>query len=129
MCVHAFAGLETASHMMCLLASTALQWPSWNRRLLLPRLVQRLPELLQEASKSKIGMVLQLDVSMDAPVITMPRNSDSKDAVEVDLGSLRLHNSVAWRKGSSADDPQVCHHVNHNSLFAPPRICNAVSGG
>ena len=54
-----------------------------------------------------MGMVLVLDINMDAPVITMPRNSDSSDSLQLDLGSLHLSNTVSWRGGSSGDDPQV----------------------
>ena len=57
--------------------------------------------------KSEVGMILVLDISMEAPVITMPRNSSSKDAVEVDLGSLHLSNTVAWRNGTNISDRKV----------------------
>lgn len=48
--------------------------------------------------KEEGGEVLELRISMEAPVITLPRNSEGRDAVIVDLGSLRLTNSVAWRE-------------------------------
>lgn len=54
-----------------------------------------------------MGMILQLNVSMEAPVITVPRSSHSRDAIEVDLGSLQLSNAVAWRNGSSVQDHMV----------------------
>lgn len=52
-------------------------------------------------------MILELKVSMEAPNITMPRSSDSSDGIEVDLGSLRLSNAVAWRNGDSIKMPEV----------------------
>ena len=57
--------------------------------------------------KEKPAMVLELNISMEAPNITMPRSSNSKDAIEVDLGSLRLGNAVAWRNGNSMKIPEV----------------------
>ena len=38
--------------------------------------------------------VLAIEVEMNAPVISMPRNSHSLDAIDVDLGSLKLTTSV-----------------------------------
>ena len=55
----------------------------------------------------KPAMILELNISMEAPNITMPRSSDSNDAIEVDLGSLRLGNAVAWRNGNSMKTPEV----------------------
>ena len=60
---------------------------------------------VQDAEKP--GAILELNVTMEAPNITMPRNSDSKDAVHLDLGSFSLSNAVAWRRGDSFKDPQV----------------------
>lgn len=57
--------------------------------------------------KSELGTILTLDVSMEAPVITMPRCSSSSDTVEIDLGSLHLSNAVAWRDGDSTSDVEV----------------------
>ena len=33
--------------------------------------------------QKELGMILQLDIDMEAPVITMPRNSDSSDSLQV----------------------------------------------
>lgn len=46
-----------------------------------------------EASDSSAITVL-LDVEMNAPVIEMPRHSTSEDSLEVDLGVLKLTNSI-----------------------------------
>lgn len=55
----------------------------------------------------EVGAVLQLDIEMEAPVISMPRSSDSEDSLQIDLGFLNLHNSLKWIGGSSPEDPQV----------------------
>ncbi len=52
-------------------------------------------------------MLLLLDVEMEAPVISMPRCSDSRDALEVDLGHLQLRNALSWRGGAGAGDKKV----------------------
>ena len=71
--------------------------------------------------------ILQLDLQMDAPVITMPRFSDSQDNVKVDLGAVRMSNAVAWHAGSSPNDPQVwLKRVEMCS--AGPYMCADVSG-
>ena len=52
-----------------------------------------------------VGFLLVLDVEMNAPVITIPRNTDSLDALEVDLGTFTLSNRIAWigGKGNASD--------------------------
>lgn len=37
-----------------------------------------------------------LDVSLNAPVIVLPQSSSSSEALELDLGILRVTNSIAW---------------------------------
>lgn len=61
-------------------------------------------------------LVLHMDLHMDAPVITMPRFSNSTDNIKVDLGSVHLSNQVAWRSGSSVSDPQVCTLASATAL-------------
>ncbi|KAK9815130.1 hypothetical protein WJX73_008307 [Symbiochloris irregularis] len=51
--------------------------------------------------------VLLMDLHMDAPIITMPRQSDSSDNVKVDLGSIHLGNQVVWHTGESPTDPEA----------------------
>ncbi|KAK9834254.1 hypothetical protein WJX81_000411 [Elliptochloris bilobata] len=53
------------------------------------------------------GTLLLLDVEMVAPVITMPRCSDSRDALEVDLGHLQMRNALSWRGGAGAGDKKA----------------------
>ncbi len=64
------------------------------------------PAAAPEASQ-EVGAVLQLDIEMEAPVISMPRNSDSQDSVQLDLGFVNVHNSLKWIGGLSVDDPKV----------------------
>jgi len=47
--------------------------------------------------------ILAMDVEMSAPVISMPRSSSSGDAIEVDLGVLRLITTVSGSGGSGHD--------------------------
>jgi hypothetical protein len=42
-----------------------------------------------------LGVPILLDVEMQAPVLVMPRHSTSDDSLQLDLGILRLTNSVA----------------------------------
>ena len=63
--------------------------------------------VLQAPSKTAAPFVLNLDLHMDAPIITMPRQSDSSDNVKVDLGSVKLGNAVSWHSGSSLNDPEA----------------------
>lgn len=55
----------------------------------------------------EVGAILQMDIEMEAPVISMPRSSDSEDSLQIDLGFLNLHNSLKWIGGSTPEDPQV----------------------
>ena len=43
--------------------------------------------------------IVCVDLDADAPVVTMPRATDSEDAIEVDFGSLAVATRVAWRGG------------------------------
>ena len=58
-----------------------------------------------------MGFLLLLDVEMDAPVITMPRSSDSQDFLEVDLGELKMTNRINWLFGTSPKDKKVTHLI------------------
>lgn len=67
--------------------------------------------LESQAAACSPGTVLQLDVAMEAPVIVMPRNSESKDKVQ----------GIRWQE--AAADHQSCGTVFHTSALAP--ICAA----
>ena len=68
-----------------------------------------------------MGFLLLLDVEMDAPVITMPRSSDSQDFLEVDLGELKITNRINWLFGTSPKDKKVSHHI---PLMFDPGSCS-----
>jgi len=54
-----------------------------------------------------VGFLLLLDVEAEAPVVTMPRSSDSQDFLEVDLGTLKMTNRINWLFGSNPRDKKV----------------------
>ncbi|PON64877.1 Phosphatidylinositol-4, 5-bisphosphate phosphodiesterase gamma [Parasponia andersonii] len=51
---------------------------------------------------------LKLDLSLDTPIIIVPRNSTSKDFIQLDLGQLQVSNSFRWY-GSAENDPSAVH--------------------
>lgn len=75
-----------------------------------------------------MGFLLLMDVELNAPVITIPRSSDSLDALEVDLGTFTLSNHIAWFGGEgSVSDRKV-----HFTLRLAPLgcvMCHQVSNG
>ena len=54
----------------------------------------------QLASKDAQPFIMQMDLSMDAPLIMIPRSSTSDDGLKLDLGTLSLSNRV-YRKSIS----------------------------
>lgn len=60
--------------------------------------------------------VLLLDLSMEAPVITVPRTSDSEDNLEINLGSLQLSNVVRLVQGNGPLDPLAVVQVLQRAL-------------
>uniref|UniRef100_A0A175YPS3 Uncharacterized protein n=1 Tax=Daucus carota subsp. sativus TaxID=79200 RepID=A0A175YPS3_DAUCS len=51
---------------------------------------------------------LKLDLSLDAPIIILPRDSMSKDFIQLDLGHLRVGNEFSWH-GYPDKDPSAVH--------------------
>ncbi|KAJ4843890.1 hypothetical protein Tsubulata_025940 [Turnera subulata] len=51
---------------------------------------------------------LKLDLSLDTPIIVLPRNSTSKDFIQLDLGQLQVTNEFAWH-GCPENDPSAVH--------------------
>ncbi|KAG2726780.1 hypothetical protein I3760_01G128300 [Carya illinoinensis] len=49
---------------------------------------------------------LKLDLSLDTPIIIIPRNSMSKDFIQLDLGQLQVTNKFSWH-GSPEKDPSA----------------------
>ncbi|KAH1088253.1 hypothetical protein AAZX31_07G215500 [Glycine max] len=51
---------------------------------------------------------LKLDLALDTPIIIVPRNSMSKDFIQLDLGKLQIKNEFSWY-GSQEEDPSAVH--------------------
>ncbi|KAG9446693.1 hypothetical protein H6P81_012821 [Aristolochia fimbriata] len=51
---------------------------------------------------------LKLDLYLETPTIVVPRNSSSKDFMQLDLGQLQVKNSVSWH-GCPETDPSAVH--------------------
>ncbi|KAK1591812.1 hypothetical protein Q3G72_014066 [Acer saccharum] len=51
---------------------------------------------------------LKLDLSLDRPIIIVPRNSMSKDFIQLDLGQLQVKNEINWH-GCPEKDPSAVH--------------------
>ncbi|CAK7326271.1 unnamed protein product [Dovyalis caffra] len=51
---------------------------------------------------------LKLDLSLDTPIIIVPRNSTSKDFIQLDLGQLQVTNEFSWH-GFPEKDPSAVH--------------------
>ncbi|XP_010266663.1 PREDICTED: uncharacterized protein LOC104604129 isoform X2 [Nelumbo nucifera] len=60
---------------------------------------------------------LKLDLSLDTPIIVLPRNSMSKDYIQLDLGQLQVKNELLWH-GCPDKDPSAVHlDVLHAELL------------
>ncbi|XP_050216889.1 uncharacterized protein LOC126667840 isoform X2 [Mercurialis annua] len=51
---------------------------------------------------------IKLDLSLDTPIIIVPRNSMSKDFIQLDLGQLEVTNEFSWH-GCPEKDPSAVH--------------------
>ncbi|CAH9120434.1 unnamed protein product [Cuscuta epithymum] len=51
---------------------------------------------------------IKLDLSLDTPLIVVPRNSTSEEFMQLDLGHLRIKNEVSWI-GCPEKDPSAVH--------------------
>ncbi|KAK9136608.1 hypothetical protein Sjap_007202 [Stephania japonica] len=51
---------------------------------------------------------LKLDLSLDTPIIVVPRSSSSKDFMQLDLSQLHVWNEFSWH-GSTEKDPSAVH--------------------
>ncbi|XP_073302377.1 uncharacterized protein [Primulina huaijiensis] len=51
---------------------------------------------------------VKLDLSLDTPIIIVPRNSKSNDFMQLDLGHLRIKNDFTWH-GCPERDPSAVH--------------------
>ncbi|KAJ1696999.1 hypothetical protein LUZ63_005511 [Rhynchospora breviuscula] len=51
---------------------------------------------------------VKLDLSLDTPIIIVPKNSNSKDYMQLDLGKLKVKNTFSWH-GNKDSDPSAVH--------------------
>ncbi|GMH18990.1 hypothetical protein Nepgr_020831 [Nepenthes gracilis] len=51
---------------------------------------------------------IKLDLSLDTPIIIIPKNSTSKDYMQLDLGQLEVKNEFSWH-GCPQNDPSAVH--------------------
>ncbi|KAK9670363.1 hypothetical protein RND81_13G196500 [Saponaria officinalis] len=51
---------------------------------------------------------IKLDLSLETPVIIIPKHSTSKDFMQMDLGQLQIRNSFRWH-GVPENDPSAVH--------------------
>ncbi|XP_042516642.1 uncharacterized protein LOC122090931 isoform X2 [Macadamia integrifolia] len=51
---------------------------------------------------------LKLDISLDTPIIIIPRDSKSKDFLQLELGQLQVRNEFIWH-GCPDNDPSAVH--------------------
>ncbi|KAF5752107.1 hypothetical protein HS088_TW01G00014 [Tripterygium wilfordii] len=65
-------------------------------------------EWLIQKSEIDGAAALKLDLSLDTPIIIVPRNSVSKDFIQLDLGQLQVTNEFSWH-GCPEKDPSAVH--------------------
>ncbi|KAL9249938.1 Intermembrane lipid transfer protein VPS13-like protein [Drosera capensis] len=51
---------------------------------------------------------IKLDLSLDTPIIIIPKSSTSKDYMQLDLGQLQVRNEFVWH-GGPKNDPSAVH--------------------
>ncbi|XP_010679516.3 uncharacterized protein LOC104894866 isoform X2 [Beta vulgaris subsp. vulgaris] len=51
---------------------------------------------------------VKLDLSLDTPIIIIPKHSTSKDFMQLDLGQLQIRNEISWH-GCPDNDPAAVH--------------------
>ncbi|XP_062178337.1 uncharacterized protein LOC133883124 isoform X2 [Alnus glutinosa] len=60
---------------------------------------------------------LKLDLSLDTPMIIIPRNSTSKDFIQLDLDQLQVTNEFSWHGGPEKDPSAVHIDVLHAEIL------------
>ncbi|XP_010524589.1 PREDICTED: uncharacterized protein LOC104802610 [Tarenaya hassleriana] len=60
---------------------------------------------------------LKLDLSLDTPVIVVPRDSMSKDYIQLDLGQLEVSNEISWHGCPEKDPSAVRVDVLHAKVL------------
>ncbi|WVZ75446.1 hypothetical protein U9M48_023496 [Paspalum notatum var. saurae] len=59
---------------------------------------------------------IKLDLSLDTPIIIVPKNSQSKDYIQLDLGQLKVRNEFSWHGGEETDPSAVRLDVLHAEI-------------
>ncbi|CAL5058295.1 unnamed protein product [Urochloa decumbens] len=59
---------------------------------------------------------IKLDLSLDTPIIIVPKNSQSEDYIQLDLGQLKLRNEFSWHGGEETDPSAVRLDVLHAEI-------------
>ncbi|KAK8661863.1 hypothetical protein V6N13_091452 [Hibiscus sabdariffa] len=74
------------------------------------KLVDKVGDFEWLIQKSEIDgtAALKLDLTLDNPIIIVPRNSMSKDFIQLDVGLLKVTNEITWH-GSPEEDPSAVH--------------------
>ncbi|CAM6102066.1 unnamed protein product [Calypogeia fissa] len=65
-------------------------------------------EKLVQQSDMEGAPAVKLNVSLDTPIIIMPRNSQSQEFMQLDLGHLEVFNAFHWHGGGKSD-PSAVH--------------------
>ncbi|KAJ3675683.1 hypothetical protein LUZ60_004725 [Juncus effusus] len=52
---------------------------------------------------------VKLDLSLDTPIIIVPKDSHSKDYMQLDLGKLKVKNRLSWHGDKDNDDHSAVH--------------------
>ncbi|KAG7594430.1 Vacuolar protein sorting-associated protein 62 [Arabidopsis thaliana x Arabidopsis arenosa] len=60
---------------------------------------------------------VKLDLSLDTPIIVVPRDSLSKDYIQLDLGQLEVSNEISWHGGPEKDHNAVRVDVLHAKIL------------
>lgn len=66
--------------------------------------------------------MMLLDIHMDAPLIVVPGESESADAVVVDLGKMHVGNRIQWLLHGTSRKASVLHDVMEVRHCAAPRL-------
>uniref|UniRef100_A0A0D9VFX1 C2 domain-containing protein n=1 Tax=Leersia perrieri TaxID=77586 RepID=A0A0D9VFX1_9ORYZ len=59
---------------------------------------------------------IKLDLSLDTPIIIVPKNSQSEDYIQLDLGQLKIRNDFSWHGGEETDPSAVRLDVLHAEI-------------
>ncbi|XVE82332.1 hypothetical protein DITRI_Ditri15bG0139900 [Diplodiscus trichospermus] len=74
------------------------------------KLVDKVGDFEWLIQKSEIdgAAALKLDLTLDTPIIIVPRNSVSKEFIQLDVGLLKVTNEISWH-GFPDKDPSAVH--------------------